>query len=68
MKTQNFKIKTKKVGAGQFEVNVTDLLNNEIKNYIENDMTLYDAFTEEDGMYDITQSDAMEILILKSGF
>ena len=60
--------KTKKVGAGQFQVTVTDSANDEIKSYVENDMTLYDALTEEDGMYDMSQWDAMQIVIRKAGF
>jgi hypothetical protein len=31
-------------------------------------MILYAALTEEDGMYDISQWDAMQIVIRKSGF
>ena len=68
MRTPEFTIETKKVGAGQFQVTVTDSANDEIKSYVENDMTLYDALTEEDGMYDISQCDAMQIVIRKTGF
>lgn len=68
MRTPEFTIETKKVGAGQFQVTVTDSTNDEIKTYIENDMTIIDALGEEDGMYDMTQWDAMQIVITKSGF
>lgn len=68
MKTPEFTIETKKVGAGQFQVIVTDSANDEIKSYVENDMTLYDALTEEDGLYNISQWDAMQMVIRKAGF
>lgn len=68
MKTPEFTIEPKKVGAGQFQVTVTDSENDEIKSYVENDMTLYDALTEEDGMHDMSQWDAMQIVIRKVGF
>jgi len=68
MRTPEFTIETKKVGAGQFEITVTDLANNEIKSYIECDMTLYDALTDEDGIYDVSQWEAMQIVIRKAGF
>ena len=68
MKTPEFNIETKKVGAGQFQVTVTDSANDEVKFYIENDMTLIDSLTEEDGLYDMSQWDAMQIVISKSGF
>jgi hypothetical protein len=56
-------IQTKKVGAGQFKVTVID--GDNVKSYIENDMTLYDALTEADGMYDISQDEAIQIVISK---
>lgn len=70
MRTPEFTIETKKIGAGQFQVTVTDSdsANDEIKSYVENDMTLYDALTEEDGLYDMSQWDAMQIVIRKAGF
>jgi len=68
MRTSEFTIKTKKVGAGQFQITVTDSANEEIKSYIEKDMTLYDALTEEDGLYDMSKWDAMQIVIRKAGF
>ena len=68
MKTQEFTIETKKVGAGQFQVTVTDSANDEIKFYVENDMQIIDALSEEDGMYDISQWDAMQTVIAKAGF
>jgi hypothetical protein len=66
MRTPEFTIETK-VGAGQFQVTVTDSANDEIKSYVENDMTLY-ALTEEDGLYDMSQWEAMQIVIRKAGF
>ena len=68
MKTPEFTIETKKIGAGQFEITVTDSANNEIKKYIESDMTLYDALTEDNGLYDMSQYEAMETVIFKAGF
>ena len=68
MRTPEFTIETKKVGAGQFEITVIDSANDEIKSYVENDMTLFDALTEEDGMYDMSQWEAMQIVIRKAGF
>ena len=68
MKTTEFFIETKKVGAGIFKITVTDEANNEIKSYIETDMQLIDALSEEDGMYGISQWDAMQIVIKKAGF
>jgi hypothetical protein len=56
-------IQTKKVGAGQFQITVID--GDNVKSYIENDMTLYDALTEADGMYDISQDEAIQIVISK---
>ena len=68
MRTSEFSIGTKKVGAGQFKVTVIDSANDEIKSYVENDMTIIDALNDEDGMYDMSQWDAMQIVITKSGF
>lgn len=68
MRTPEFTIETKKVGAGQFKVTVTDSANDEIKSYVENDMQVIDALSEEDGMYDISQWDATQIVIRKAGF
>ena len=48
MRTPEFTIETKKVGAGHFEVTITDQANNEIKSYTENDMSLIDAFNDTD--------------------
>jgi hypothetical protein len=59
------RIQTKKVGAGQFQITVID--GDNVKSYIENDMTLYDALTEADGMYDISQDEAIQLVIYKSG-
>ena len=68
MRTPEFTIETKKVGAGQFQVTVTDSANDEIKSYVENDMQIIDALSEEDGMYDMSQWDATQIVIRKAGF
>ena len=68
MRTSEFYIETKKTGAGHYLVTVTDEANNEIKSYTETDMQIIDAYSEEDGMYDITQWDAAQIIIIKSGF
>ena len=68
MRTPEFTIETKKVGAGKFQVTVTDSANDEIKSYVENDMQIIDALSEEDGMYDISQWDATQIVIRKAGF
>lgn len=68
MKTQELTIETKKVGAGQFQVTITDSVNHETKSYVERDMTIIDALSEEDGMYGITQCEAMDIVISKAGF
>lgn len=68
MKTPEFYIETKKTGAGHYLVTVTDEANNEIKSYTEKDMTIIDALSEEDGMYDMSQWDAMQIVIKKAGF
>ena len=65
---QNFTSKQKKTGAGHYLVTVTDEANNEIKSYTETDMQIIDALSEEDGMYDMSQWDAMQIVIRKAGF
>ena len=63
-----FYIKTQKTGAGHYLVIVTNEINNEIKSYTESDMTIIDALNDEDGELDMTQLDAMQIVIRKSGF
>ena len=63
-----FYIKAQKTGAGHYLVTVTNEINNEIKFYTESDMTIIDALNDEDGELDLTQSDAMQIVIRKSGF
>ena len=68
MKTPEFTIETKKINAGQFQLTVTDTANDEIKSYVENDTQIIDALTEEDGIYDMSQWDAMQIVIRKAGF
>ena len=68
MKNQEITIALKKIGAGQFEVIVTNQANNEIKSYIESDMRIIDALSEDDGMYNLTQWEAMQIVISKAGF
>lgn len=62
MRTPEFTVETKKVGAGQFQVTVTDSANEEIKSYVENDMNLYDALNDN------SQWEAMQIVIRKAGF
>ena len=68
MKDQEITVETKKVNAGHYEVTVTESIRGEIKKYIETDMQIIDASSEEDGMYDITQYEAMQIMIEKAGF
>lgn len=68
MKNSEFYIQTKKTGAGHYLVTVTDEANNQDKSYTETDMQIIDALSEEDGMYDITQWEAMQIVISKAGF
>lgn len=68
MRNSEFYIETKKVGAGHFKVTVTDEVNNKIKSYTETDMEVIDAFSQEDGIYDLSQWDASQIMIRKSGF
>jgi hypothetical protein len=68
MRTLEFYIQTKKTGAGHYLVTVTDESNNKIRHYTETDMQVIDALTDEYGMYDITQLEAMQLVIEKSGF
>lgn len=68
MRTSEFYIQTKKTGAGHYLITVTDEANNQIRYYTETDMQIIDALTDEDGMYDLTQSEAMQLVIEKSGF
>lgn len=68
MKDQEITIETKKVNAGHYEITVTESISGVIKKYIETDMQLIDALSEEDGMYDISQYDAMQLMIEKAGF
>jgi len=68
MKTPEFNIETKKVGAGQFKVTVIDSANDIEKSYTENDMQIIDALSEEDGMYDLSQWEAMQIVIDRAFF
>lgn len=76
MRTPEFNISTKKVGAGHFEVTVIDSANDEIKTYIESNMSIIDALNDTD-ISDIneevegtgySQWEAMQIVIRKSGF
>ena len=68
MENQQITVKLQKVGAGQFKIIATDQANNQIKSYIENDMQIIDALNEDQGMYDLTQWDATQIVISKAGF
>ena len=69
METSKFNIYTKKVGAGHFEITVVNNETEVTKKYVETDMHLYDAFTEEEeGIFDTTPIEAMEIIIKRSGF
>lgn len=68
MENQGITIQLQKVGAGQFKIIATDQSSNEIKSYIENDMQIIDALSEDDGMYNLTQWDATQIVISKAGF
>ena len=68
MRNSEFYIETKKTGAGHYLVTITDEANNEIKSYTETDMQIIDALTDEYGMYDLTQLEAMQLVIKKSGF
>lgn len=68
MRTPEFYIETRKTAAGHYLVTVTDEANNDIKYYTETDMQIIDAYSEEDGMYGISQWDASQIMIAKAGF
>jgi hypothetical protein len=68
MRTPEFTITAKKTGAGHYLVTVTDEANNEIKSYTETDMQVIDAFSDEDGDLDMSQWDATQTMIRKSGF
>ena len=67
MRISEFYIETKKTGAGHYLITVTDESNNKIRHYTETDMQVIDALTDEEGMYDLTQSEAMQLVIEKSG-
>ena len=68
MRTPEFYIETKKIGAGHYLVTVTDEANNEVKSYEETDMQVIDAFSDEDGELDMSQWDACQTMIRKAGF
>ena len=68
MRNSEFYIETKKTGAGHYLVTVTDEANNEIKSYTETDMQIIDAFSEEESYLDISQLDATQLMIKRSGF
>ena len=68
MRNLEFYIETKKTGAGHYLVTVTDEANNEIKSYTETDMQIIDAFSEEESYLDISQLDATQLMIKRSGF
>lgn len=64
--TTNITIKTKKVGAGHYQVIVTDEANDKVETFVETDMTIIDALSDEDGNELYTQFEAMEYLISKA--
>lgn len=68
MRTSEFYIQTKKVGAGHYSVIVTDEANDEIKSYTETDMTIIDALSDEDGNSFYTQWEASQLVISKAGY
>jgi hypothetical protein len=68
MRNSEFYIETKKTGAGHYLVTVTNEANNEIKSYTETDMQIIDAFSEEESYLDISQLDATQLMIKRSGF
>ena len=68
MRNSEFYIETKKTGAGHYLVTITDEANNEIKSYTETDMQIIDAFSEEESYLDISQLDATQLMIKRSGF
>jgi hypothetical protein len=49
-------------------ISMDDEANNEVKSYTETDMQVIDALSEEDGLYDMTQWDASQVVIRKAGF
>ena len=66
MRTPQITIETKKVGAGHYQVVVTDEANDKVETFIETDMTIIDALSDEDGNDLYTQFEAMEYLISKA--
>lgn len=65
---EQYKIRAKKVGAGQYEITV--LKNDESKMYIENDMTIIDSWfginDNTENFY--TEAEAIKLIISKAGF
>lgn len=68
MRTPEFYIEFEKLATGNCFITVTDEANNEIKSYTETDMQIIDALHDEDGDNDMTNWDAIQIVIRKSGF
>ena len=62
---KNVTVNAKKVGAGHFEVTVS---NGESESkFVETDMTIIDALNDEEGNGFYSQQEAADILINKSG-
>ena len=68
MKTQDSQINvySKKVGAGHYEIEVIFEETNEIFKYVETDMQIIDALSEEEGSEWGTQFEAMQFVISKA--
>lgn len=64
--TTNITIKTKKVGAGHYQVIVTDEANDKVETLVETDMTIIDALNDDDGNGFYTQLEASQLLISKA--
>ena len=65
-KLPQINVYNKKVNAGHYEIKVVCEETDEIFTYTETDMQLIDALNDESGMYDMTQWDAMQIVINKA--
>lgn len=66
MKKDNYTIRTKKVGAGHYEITV--LKNYESKMYVETDMHIIDALNDDDPDNFYTEAEAIDLIISKAGF
>lgn len=64
--TTNITIKGKKIGAGHYEIVVTDESNGKAGTFIETDMTIIDALSDEDGNGFYTRTEARQLLISKA--